>query len=61
VFTLDGTLVKSIRRNEHRDVGEWTDVWDGTNNGGRPVVRGMYFVRVVAPDIDEIRKIMVVR
>jgi flagellar hook assembly protein FlgD len=61
VFTLDGTLVKSIRRNELRGTGDFTDYWDGTNNSGRPVARGMYFVRVVAPDIDEIRKIMVIR
>jgi hypothetical protein len=61
IYTLDGTLVKSLRRNEQRDVGEWTDSWDGTNNGGRAVARGMYFVRVVGPDIDEIRKIMVVK
>ncbi|MCL2176163.1 MAG: hypothetical protein FWB73_08980, partial [Treponema sp.] len=61
VYTLDGTLVKSIRRNEYRGTGDFTDAWDGTNNGGRPVARGMYFVRVVAPDIDEIRKIMVIK
>jgi len=61
IYTLDGTLVKSIRRNEYREAGEWTDVWDGTNNGGRAVARGMYYVRVVAPDIDEIRNIMVVK
>jgi len=61
IYTLDGTLVKSIRRNEQRGAGEWTDSWDGTNNGGRAVARGMYFVRVVGPDIDEIRKIMVIK
>ncbi|MCL2210608.1 MAG: hypothetical protein FWB95_01655 [Treponema sp.] len=61
VHTLDGSLVKSIRRNEHRDTGEYTESWDGTNNGGRPLARGIYFIRVVGPDIDEIRKVMVVR
>jgi hypothetical protein len=61
VYTLEGTLIKSLRRNEHRDAGEWTDTWDGTNNSGRAVARGMYFVRVVGPDIDEIRKIMVIK
>ncbi|MCL2264872.1 MAG: hypothetical protein FWC22_02410 [Treponema sp.] len=61
VYTLDGTLVKSLRRNEQRAAGEWTDAWDGTNNAGRPVARGMYFIRIVAPDIDEIRKVMVIR
>jgi len=61
IYTLDGTLVKSIRRNENREAGAYVDTWDGSNNGGRAVARGMYFVRVVGPDIDEIRKIMVVK
>jgi hypothetical protein len=61
VFTMDGTLVRTIRRNEQRAAGEWTDTWNGTNNGNRPVARGMYFVRVAGPDIDEIRKVMVVK
>ena len=61
VFTLDGTLVRNIRRGEQREAGVWTDGWDGTNQGGRPVARGMYFIRILAPDIDEIRKVMVVR
>ena len=28
---------------------------------GGAVARGMYFIRIVDPDIDEIRKVMVVR
>ncbi|MDR2964560.1 MAG: hypothetical protein LBU88_02165 [Treponema sp.] len=61
VYTLEGALIKSIRRNEHRDAGEWTDGWDGTNNAGRSVARGMYYIRITGPDIDEIRKVMVIR
>ena len=61
VYTLEGTLVRSIRRNEYREAGEYTDFWNGTNNGDRPIARGMYFIRVVGPDIDEVRKVMVVR
>ncbi|MCL2066276.1 MAG: hypothetical protein FWG99_02275 [Treponema sp.] len=61
IYTLEGTLVRSVRRNDQRDAGEWTDSWNGRNNAGRAVARGMYFVRVVGPDIDEIRKIMVIR
>ncbi|MDR0601222.1 MAG: T9SS type A sorting domain-containing protein, partial [Treponema sp.] len=60
VFTLDGNMIKVLFRGS-RPQGEWIDVWDGKNNGRRPVARGMYFVRVVGPDIDEIRKIMVVK
>jgi hypothetical protein len=60
VFTLDGNLVRVLYRG-HRAAGEYIDPWDGKNNGGRAVARGMYFIRVVAPDIDEIRKVMVVK
>jgi flagellar hook assembly protein FlgD len=60
VFTLDGTLVKVLVR-ENKNSGEYRADWDGKNNGGREVARGMYFIRVVAPDIDEIRKVMVVK
>jgi hypothetical protein len=60
VFTLDGTMVDILYRGR-RDPGEYRASWAGTNRGGRPVARGMYFIRVVGPDIDEIRKVMVVR
>jgi hypothetical protein len=60
VFTLDGTLVKALVR-ENKDAGEYRTFWDGRNQGGRAVARGMYFIRVVAPEIDEIRKVMVVK
>jgi hypothetical protein len=62
VFTLDGTLVRNLRRNfSHSESGEYSVGWDGRNERGNPVARGMYFVRVVGPDVDEIRRIMVVR
>ena len=60
VFTLDGNMVDVLYRG-HREAGEYRASWNGFNQGGRPVARGMYFIRVVGPDMDEIRKIMVVR
>ena len=60
VFTLDGNTVKVLERGR-KGAGTYQYYWDGTNNGGRPVARGMYFIRVVGPDIDEIRKVMVVK
>ncbi|MCL2374586.1 MAG: hypothetical protein FWC65_05025, partial [Treponema sp.] len=63
VFTLDGTLVRVLQQGNMPASGDRFHriYWDGTNRGGRPVARGMYFIRIVAPDIDEIRKVMVVR
>jgi hypothetical protein len=60
VFTLDGTLVKALVR-ETKDAGEYRTFWDGRNQGGRVVARGMYFIRAVGPEIDEIRKVMVTK
>jgi hypothetical protein len=60
VFSLDGSMVSVLYRG-HRDAGEYRAAWNGTNKSGRAVARGMYFIRVVGPDIDEIRKVMVVR
>jgi hypothetical protein len=60
VFTLDGVLVQTLFRGS-RPAGEYVISWDGKNNGGNIVARGMYFIRIVAPDIDEIRKIMIVK
>ena len=45
----------------NRAAGDYTASWDGKNRGGRAVSRGMYFIRVVGPEIDEIRKVMIVK
>ncbi|HOX12536.1 MAG TPA: FlgD immunoglobulin-like domain containing protein, partial [Spirochaetales bacterium] len=60
VFTLDGDVVRSLQRGTMTP-GDYTASWDGRNRAGDPVARGMYFIRIVAPGIDEIRKVMVVR
>jgi hypothetical protein len=62
VFTLDGNLVKVLQRGNQSSSGEaYTVEWNGRNEGGNIVARGMYFIRIVGPDIDEIRKVMVIR
>ena len=60
VFTLDGDVVRSLQRGT-MGAGDYTVSWDGRNRSGDAVARGMYFIRIVASGIDEIRKVMVVR
>jgi len=60
VFTLAGDIVKVLQRGKQVP-GDYTVNWDGRNLGGAAVARGMYFIRVVGPGIDEIRKVMVVK
>jgi flagellar hook assembly protein FlgD len=60
VFTLDGKIVKTLFRGP-QDAGNYFAQWDGRNNAGKIIARGIYFIRIVAPDIDEIRKVMIVK
>ncbi|MCX7023988.1 MAG: hypothetical protein NT080_05140 [Spirochaetes bacterium] len=60
VFTLDGDVVTYLYKGK-RSPGDYTENWNGRNNSGAVVARGIYFIRVVGPGFDEIRKVMVVK
>jgi hypothetical protein len=60
VFSMEGTVIQVLQRGNQLP-GEYQVSWDGKNRGGRAVARGMYFVRAVGPDFDEVRKVMVVK
>ena len=60
VFNLSGDLVDVIQKGEQAP-GTYTYTWDGKNRAGNNVGRGVYFIRVVAPEIDEYRKVMIVK
>lgn len=60
VFTLDGDVVRVLSRTPSA-AGTFYFTWDGRNAAGRAVARGLYFIRVVGPGMDEIRKVMIVK
>ncbi len=60
VFDLGGSVVRTIHRGRQAS-GSYRYTWDGRNNSDRIVARGIYFIRVVAPGIDEYRKVIVAR
>ncbi|UTC76658.1 hypothetical protein E4O04_00920 [Treponema sp. OMZ 799] len=60
IMTLDGNVVRTLARS-HKNAGDHVYTWDGRNNGGNPVASGMYFVRIAGPEIDEVRKILVIK
>ncbi|UTY22901.1 FlgD immunoglobulin-like domain containing protein [Treponema denticola] len=60
IMSLDGSIIRTIERS-YKAAGDHIYFWDGKNNGGNPVARGIYFVRIAGPDIDEVRKILVVK
>lgn len=60
VFALDGSIIK-VLHSGRLSAGTYRYQWDGTNKSGTPVARGVYFVKVVAPGINESRKVMIVK
>jgi len=60
VFALDGSAVQVLHRGRQAP-GDYSLFWDGKNAGGNIVARGIYFIRVVAPDTDETRNVMVIK
>lgn len=60
VMTVDGNIVKRLNYGRVNS-GTHYYRWNGTNNASKPVARGLYFVRVVGPGIDETRKVLCVK
>ncbi len=60
VFNLEGDIVQILNRGRQAK-GEYSFAWNGRNRGNRIVARGVYFIRVVGPGIDEIRKVLIVK
>jgi hypothetical protein len=47
-------LVRSVQ-----DAGQHSASWDGRNRAGRIVAPGLYYVKIVGPGINEVRKVLV--
>jgi hypothetical protein len=60
IMTIDGDIVKTLQKGRTTE-GLHYYRWNGTNSSGKTVARGMYFVRIVGPGIDENRKVMAVK
>ncbi|MBI9104107.1 MAG: hypothetical protein JEY99_16950, partial [Spirochaetales bacterium] len=60
VFNLAGDLVDTIFRGR-QGTGSYTFHWGGKNHSGDTVARGVYLIRLVAPGVDEFRKVLVVK
>ncbi|OGS20830.1 MAG: hypothetical protein A2252_00240 [Elusimicrobia bacterium RIFOXYA2_FULL_39_19] len=58
LYTLDGRLVKSFV-DETKDLGTYTEIWNGKNTGGEIAGRGVYILYFQAPGIKEKKKIII--
>ena len=61
VYDLAGDVVKVLKL-EGQAAGDHIVSWDGRNENGKIVTRGVYFIRVRAPGIfNQIRKVLIVK
>lgn len=60
IFDIKGSLVKTLV-NENRAAGEYSIVWDATDNNGKAVASGVYFYQLKANDLVQTRKMQLIR
>ncbi len=60
IYNLLGQVMKTLVIKEQAP-GEYTVVWDGTDEAGRLVAAGIYLVRIMAGDFVAERKVVVLR
>jgi hypothetical protein len=60
IYNLLGQVMKTLVIKEQAP-GEYTVVWDGTDEAGRLVAAGIYLMRIVAGDFIAERKVVVLR
>jgi len=59
-YDVSGRLVTTLKQG-HEKPGVYIATWKGTDENGRQVPNGIYFYRLDAPGISEIRKAVVMR
>jgi flagellar hook assembly protein FlgD len=60
IFNLNGDRVKEFGHLTLK-AGSYTALWDGTNDSGRTVGKGIYFIVVKQPGGQTIRKLVVIK
>ena len=60
VFSLGGDIV-NVLYSGYQTAGDYSVTWDGRNRGGREVARSVSFIKIVAPGMEEVRKVLVVK
>jgi hypothetical protein len=60
VYDIKGRLVRTLI-DEETDAGESTVIWDGTDDGGRPVASGVYFYQLKADGLSQSKKMILLK
>jgi flagellar hook assembly protein FlgD len=60
IYDLQGRLVKTLL-DEKRSAGDQTVTWNGSNSRSNTVPSGVYFVRIQAPQGEEVQRVTVLK
>jgi|GEM_PF-1042267 len=60
IYDINGRIVKTLV-NVEQNAGYFNIVWNGTNNSGRTVATGIYFLKLVAGDFVKLQKLMLLK
>jgi hypothetical protein len=58
IYDANGSLVKSLIRNETRDEGSYQVQWDGTNDQGKNLSSGVYFYKLIVGNFIETKSMI---
>lgn len=61
IFDLSGRVVDVLQRGFQEKGDGYRVYWDGMNRSDKIVASGIYFVKIVGPDIDQIRKVLILK
>jgi hypothetical protein len=60
IYDVRGTLIRRLT-DEVMSAGDHTAVWNGIDDAGRPAASGIYFVRMIAGNYSETKKIVMLK
>jgi len=60
IYNIKGQLVRTLVKGYHQQ-GEYSVVWDGTDDEGNIVSSGIYFYRMVAGEYRDVRRMVLVK
>jgi hypothetical protein len=60
IYDVSGRKVRTLVRGKHLP-GGYSAIWDGRNDGGRPVATGVYFYRLTTGRDSSVRKMVILR
>jgi flagellar hook assembly protein FlgD len=60
IYGLDGKRIKTLT-NRIQSAGEYSVIWDATDNNNKPVTPGIYFYKIDTDGIQSTERIVLIR